>query len=91
MSEEREGTPQDFARFAAALRGQREVSNPHPDEGGSGEEATESRRGHPGDHERSVDEGPNAAELFLKHLNTPKPWQAALLRQLHPSERWDEG
>ena len=73
---EREGTPEDFARLAAELRGQ-----------DASTKREENRRIldaiHPPEPEPERD---LEAEEFVPRLFAPKPGHAELIRRLHPDE-----
>jgi hypothetical protein len=78
---EREGTPEEFARLAAELRGQSqakqaEAEAPEPDPVAVPQQTPDSPESEP-DLE---------AEEFVERLLAPKPGHAELIRRLHPEE-----
>jgi hypothetical protein len=92
MAEESEGTPEQFARMAAQLRGQEpEGQDAEPDAPRVSELAARKRQRHrelveamhPADPEGEPDEG---TEGFRAELFAPKPGHVEIVRSLHPDE-----
>jgi hypothetical protein len=73
---EREGTPEDFANMAAALRG-RDMATKRE----TNRRLVESI--HPPEPEPEPD---TEGEEFMSRLLSPKPGHAELIRRLHPEE-----
>ena len=77
---EREGTAEDFAKMAAAARGQDDPTTKQE----ANRRLVESV--HPPESDPEPDEGAVEEQQFIERLFAPKPGYAELVRRLHRDE-----
>jgi hypothetical protein len=79
---EREGTPEDFARLAASLRGESQTRKAEEERRDAAPEPVSS----PLDTGSQPESEDTEAQEFIERLFAPKPGEAEFIRRLHPEE-----